>query len=113
MLTLKANVMLKKVVLLPNTKPEWQPAAIPGLKLVQVYVSEEKPNLDFDKNDPEMFVQCGTFYQKTLISQDILPIAISCEKCMPYGKYVTVKLGLDDDHLRFTEIALYGHEIDL
>ena len=111
-LTLKANTILKKVVLLPSTKPEWQLPAFPGLYLVQVYVSEEKPNVDYVKNDPKMFVQCGTFYQKTLITHDILPIAISCEKCMPYGKYVTVQLGMANQ-FRISEIALYGHEIEL
>ena len=111
-LALKTSTILKKVVLLPNTKPGWNPKSNPNVKLIEIYVSEEKPDLDFDKNDRETLVKCGTFYQMTK-PDEILPITLSCEKCMPYGKYVIVRLGLDDDHMRITEIALYGHEIEL
>ena len=45
-----------------------------------------------------------------------MPITVSCEKCVPYGQYVTLtnlKLSGLDVALRITEFAVYGLEIDL
>ena len=56
------------------------------------------------------------YFRQIATGKEALPITVSCEKCMPYGQYITVarvNLAGTDPALRITEFAIYGHEIDL
>ena len=99
-----------------------------GLKLLRVLVSDEKPNVANNKFDPSTAVECGTFkqnYQAEESDGPLLPISLTCEKCMPYGKYVILQNGVETDengnviwaiwtdNLRLGEVAIYGVEMNL
>ena len=71
--------------------------------------------LDIENNtiDAAKTVECGTFKQK-VSNEGPLPISLTCEKCMPYGKYVILQNGAGvGDVLRIAEIAIYGIKMNL
>ena len=71
---------------------------------------------DVEENliDPMKTVECGVFKQKGLAFGS-LPNTLTCEKCLPYGKYVIVQVNdpLIVNLIQIEEIALYGIPLDI
>ena len=125
--TLPTKIALRMVVMLPRLH-------IGGdVQNLRVLVSDERPgqfeinevlqikklvNLlsDVEKNliDPMKTVECGVFNQKGQPFGS-LPNTLTCEKCLPYGKYVILQVNdpLIVNLIQIEEIAIYGIPLDI
>ena len=59
-----------------------------------------------DLGDPLQYRECGRF-RRSLNKVGEAVVSIVCEKCMPFGTFVTIQNG-NDAQLGFVEIGLFG-----
>ena len=55
-------------------------------------------------------VECGVFDQKSP-AFGALPNTLTCEKCLPYGKYVILQNQIPN-LMQIEEVAIYGIPLD-